>query len=304
VNLKSALGVAPDLGVRLNVLGILPTAVLVTFITALVASGAPGSAPDVSELVDKLEDLSGTDAILLTAGNLVLALIFQPVQLPLVRIFEGYWGAGPIGRTAARLLVKRQQRRRARLERAATPSDVDDPELPHRIVAAWRLRNSYPPNALLLPTALGNVLRAAEYRAGRPYGLDAVVVWPRLYPLLKSEVRAVTDDLRLQMDVAARFSAVFVIGAVISLGLLARHGWWLLVPAGSLVLGWISYRSTVAAAGAYGMSIETAFDLTHLDLRAALHLPRPSDRATEREENKQLTEFLRGVPTELHYESE
>jgi hypothetical protein len=121
---------------------------------------------------------------------------------------------------------------------------------------------------------------------------------------LTSEVRAVTDDLRLQLDVAARFTAVFFIGTAVSAGLLATHGWWLLVAVGSLVLGWISYRSAVAAAGSYGMAIETAFDLTHLELCTALHLPRPSDRETEREQNHKLTEFLRGIPTELHYDSQ
>jgi hypothetical protein len=33
------------------------------------------------------------------------------------------------------------------------------------------------------PPGLGNVLAAMEDGAGRTYGLDAVIVWPRLYPL-------------------------------------------------------------------------------------------------------------------------
>jgi hypothetical protein len=222
-------------------------------------------------------------------------------------VLEGYWGDGPIGRRLTALSTGRQRARRQRLERSATPGDaaatVDATETARLVSAAWRLRHRFPPEAILLPTSLGNVMRAAEHRAGRPYGLDAVVVWPRLYPLLSEAVRAPTDDLRLQLDLAARFTAVFLVGAVTTLALLVTHGWWLLVPLASLVLAWISYRASVAAASAYGVAVEAAFDLAHLDLRAALHLARPPDRTTERAANAELTEFFRGIPTELRYET-
>ena len=171
--------------------------------------------------------------------------------------------------------------------------------------AALRLRRTYPPEPLpLLPSALGNVLRAAEYRAGRPYGLDAVLTWPRLYPLLSAPVKAAVDDLRLQLDLAVRFTAMFVLAAIASAALLATHGWWLLVPVGALVLAWISSRGAIAAAGAYGGAVEVAFDLTHLELRKALHQSCPPDRETERILNRSLTDFFAGIPTPLEYESE
>ncbi len=53
-----------------------------------------------------------------------------------------------------------------------------------------------PAPELLRPTLPGNVLAAVESRAGEPYGLDAVVAWPRLYPLLGEGVKAVVDDRR------------------------------------------------------------------------------------------------------------
>jgi hypothetical protein len=42
----------------------------------------------------------------------------------------------------------------------------------------------------MLPTMLGNTLCAAEFRARSRYGLDVVVLWPRLYPLLSDRVPA------------------------------------------------------------------------------------------------------------------
>ena len=79
-----------------------------------------------------------------------------------------------------------------------------DDRLGEREAAARRLRR-YPPPAAILPTLLGNTLRAAEFRAGSRYGLDAVVLCPRLYPLLGDKVSATLNDLRDQLDLAARF---------------------------------------------------------------------------------------------------
>ena len=123
-----------------------------------------------------------------------------------------------------------------------------------------------PPREHVMPTQLGNALRAAEVRAGEPYGLDAVVAWPRLYPLLSDPVRAVVDGQRDALDVNARFCAVFGAAAAISAALLVTHGWWLLVAAGWLVLSWLAYRATVAAALAYGEAIRTAVDLHRFTL--------------------------------------
>jgi hypothetical protein len=170
--------------------------------------------------------------------------------------------------------------------------------------AESRLRRLFPSDpAWLLPTRLGNALRAAETRAGEPYGLDAVVAWPRLYPLLPDGVRALVDDQRDGLDLAARFCAVFAAAAAVSLVLLAIHGWWLLVPAGCLVLAWLSYRGAVAAAVAYGEGIRAAIDLHRFDLLTALHLPLPATLEEERAVNEELSLFLRQTwPVDFVYE--
>jgi hypothetical protein len=227
-------------------------------------------------------------------GLTLAATITTPLQLGLVRLLEGYWG--PAHRAGKRAL-ERQRERRAALERAAEPSSTEPSreEEARLAAAAWELRQRYPPEGLELPTALGNVLRAAEDRAGRRYGLDAVVAWPRLYPLLSPELRAVIDDQRDQLDIAARLCAVFAACAAIALVLLAPHGGlWLLVVPAWLGLAWLSYRGAVAAAVAYGSGLETAFDLHRFDLLRALHLPLPPTRAAEREANRELSAFLQG----------
>jgi hypothetical protein len=66
--------------------------------------------------------------------------------------------------------------------------------------ATWKQRQYYPNKDRLLPTALGNILRAGEDITTDRYGLDAVVVWPRLYPLLPKELKSILNDLRNQLD--------------------------------------------------------------------------------------------------------
>jgi hypothetical protein len=160
----------------------------------------------------------------------------------------------------------------------------------------------YPTRDRVLPTKLGNVLRAAEDRSGRGYGMDAVILWPRLYPLLPKPVTDLLADQRDQLDIAARFCVVFMIAGVIAGVALIAQGWWWLVPIACVLLAWLAYRSAVAAAIAYGDGIQIAFDLHRFDLLEALHLELPVDRDMERKANRELCDFLRqGVPVNLRY---
>jgi len=111
-------------------------------------------------------------------------------------------------------------------------------------MATWKLRRLYPDHDdHVMPTLLGNVLKAGEDRAGGRYGLDCVVVWPRLYPLLSEPLTAALDDARNQFDLAVRFAATFGLIAAGALVLLAPHGWWAAVILAALLLAWLSYRA-------------------------------------------------------------
>lgn len=290
-------------GLRFNLVGLLPLAVLSVFVLVLAWSGAFTGSPDLSEAVQEAVELATADAVLLVIAVLALAVILQPLQLSLVRCLEGYWGGGWIGGFLSQVGVSRHRARRRRLEAATrTTREVTEAERRRMSNAAWQLRRSYPSEPRLLPTTLGNVLRAAEDRAGGRYGLDAVVVWPRLYPLLPEGVTSVLADQRNQLDLTARFCVVFLAGAVLSLVALLGDGWWLTVPCAALLLAWLAYRSSVAAAAAYGETIQSAFDLHRFDLLEALHLSLPADRESERKANRELSDFLRqGLPINLRY---
>lgn len=300
---------AKELGPRFNLVGVLPTVMLFLFVLALYWSGAPQHSPDMRAVVERVEQVGGKEGILLALGVLLFALLMQPLQLSLVRVLEGYWDVSLLPSVGALLSRPGKwwhgRRRRKLKEQTQLRKQKGDikptPQEEARVaVADWRLRRSYPAPHRLLPTALGNALRAAEDVPYQRYGLDGVVIWPRLYPLLPPSMTGILTDRRNQLDLAARFCAVFLLCAIFSLFFLYSHGWWLLVPAFMLLLARLSYRGAVAAAVAYGESVQSAFDLYRFELHKALRIPAPSNLQAEKKTNQLITRFLRqGIADEL-----
>jgi hypothetical protein len=291
-----ALGHTGQLWYRLYILHVAPTAVLFASIAAVVWSGAPSTRPRLDEVIKTVRALNIRDAWLLLIGAIVLSLILQPLQFALIRFMEGYWGNNGVGRALSHLGIAWQRWRHRRFEQA-------------RIIrgerTGWRLAlaeersrsaskrlEQYPAASRLLPTRLGNAMRAAEDRAGSRHGLRAVAVWPRLYPLVSDRLASILVEQRHDLDVTTRFCATFLVDGVAVALLLYRHGLWLWVPVGLLALGWISYRSAVSAALAYGTTVEAAFDLHRFDLIRAMHLELPTDRDQEHRLNSALSQFL------------
>jgi hypothetical protein len=304
---------ASGLGVRFSLVGILPTTVLVLFVLALVWGGAPASPPSLPTVLSELARYDTAQGLLLVVAILALVLLLQPFQLLLIRLMEGYWGfSGPVGALCKRL-ADRHRKQRDRLQtrldhllaaasRDAATGNRTAPPTAEAGFLSERIARLYP-RGRTLPTRLGNVLRAAEENAGAPYGLDLVTLWPRLYAILPERTAALVDDQRNQLDMAVRFWVTFGVATVVSTGLLYRHGWWLAVPAVTLVLTWVCYRGAIASALVYGLGIRTAVDLYRFDLLRALHLPLPEDRESEKQTNAILSEFLRqGRPVDFHYD--
>jgi hypothetical protein len=302
MNADTIVAATSDLGVRFRFVSLLPVTVLALYVLALVWSGAPASSPSVGRVVMHARDIAGWQAVLLVVAVVVVALIAEPLQVILVRLLEGYWGQSRVGRLLAASGIAFHRARRGRLDRAQrrSPGDPDPVRAQATREDAARKLRAYPPESAILPTMLGNVLRSAEGRAGSRYGLDAIVVWPRFYPLLSGKMAAVLDDLRDQLDLAARFCVAFGMATVISVALLAGHGWWLTAAAVTLAGALLSYQAALAAAAAYGQALEAAFDLHRFDLLTALHLPLPADLVGEVTANQELSRFLRQPSEYLH----
>lgn len=297
--------------------GYLPTYAGLLFLLVLIWAGAPGGPLSFDRAWRTAANLGVAEVLLITLAVTLLAVMFQPLQLILVRALEGAWPGGlgtGLGRAwqlhRRRILQERAELPAAESHNTATNVAAPPAAPPADVfvqtagVAGARLRLRYPlPDHLVRPTALGNALAAMESTAGRGYGWDAVVAWPRLYPVLGERVRALVDDRRDTLDGAARLCATAGVVAPIAAGLLVRSGWWLLLALVPVIVSVLSYVGAVQAAMAYGEAVQTAFDLHRFDLLRALHLPLPVDRAQERVQAKAVCDWWRqGIPDRPKYE--
>ena len=87
---QSILPTSSDLGLRFNLAGTLPTTFLAVFVIALCWSGAPSEPPSWTRLLASARDLKPGEAVLLVIIILLVALLGQPLQRPLVRFVQGY----------------------------------------------------------------------------------------------------------------------------------------------------------------------------------------------------------------------
>jgi hypothetical protein len=279
----------------------LPTAAAAAFPLALVWAGAPESPPRWNDAWATAANLGLGEVVALGLGLTLAAMLTMPLQLALVRFLEGYWPAAwsPL----SRLCRASQRARRRRIAAAARlPDTTTQPsaaEVQAAGLAGTRLKRLFPPEQHLRPTALGNALAAAEHRAGAPYGWDAVVAWPRLYPLLRDQVRVVVDDRRDTLDATARLAVMGALSTIGSVLLLLRGGPWLCLALAPAAVSWLAYLGAIRTAVAYGEAIDIAFDLDRFTLITALHLSLPTDNAAERALAEELCLSWRQGVTEI-----
>jgi hypothetical protein len=212
----------------------------------------------------------------------------ESVQHGALRLLEGYWP-----RWLHRLrhyLVKRLSERNARRHRewsqlAARYSGLTAEELETYAHLDATLA-SYPTQERLLPTRLGNRLRAAEDYAWRHYGLATGVIWPRLWGVMPEGAQKEIIDARQRLDAAVRFmvwSFLFLAWTV--------WAWYWVIPLALLGMVW-GYWQALEAAGVYGELLRAAFDLHRGSLYKALRWPLPHNPAEEHQRGRQLTYYL------------
>jgi hypothetical protein len=283
--------------------GYLPTYAAAVFLLVLLWAGAPGKHVDFGQAWRVADHLGAVQTLLVALAVALVAVILQPLQLPMVRLLEGggspQWPAGAQRRRKYRLAARVSQKVDAAVAAAGAQREALIQEAG---ALSARLRSRFPvPDHLVRPTRLGNALAAMEDSAGAAYGLDAVVTWPRLYPLLSDKVRALVDDLRDGMDAAARLAVTGTVTAIAAVALLAWHSGLLtllaLVP---LAVAVLAYLGAVEAAVAYGAAVQVAFDLHRFDLLSALHMEvsvKANKEQAEQAANIALSDFLRqGIP--------
>jgi len=218
--------------------------------------------------------------------------VVQFLSTPVLRILEGYWP-----RQLARFrgfLIKRLERRARRqdaewqrlLPRVQPSAEPTPDELSTfaRLERARRRRPNAP--SRYMPTRIGNILRAAETRPADKYGLDAVVLWPRLWLVLPDSTRSELFDARYALNsaISAGIWGVFFC-------FFAPLTFWAIPVGIAIAVGAVTVWAP-ARAEAFGELVEASYDLYRGDLYRQLRWPLPADPKDELAQGESLTSYL------------
>lgn len=201
---------------------------------------------------------------------------------------QGYWHPWlrPLRRWLIAKEAKRSQRISDRWQQLARldPAQFTAEQRDEFVQLDWQQIHLPLPNQLM-PTRLGNILRAAEQRPLEKYGLDGIVCWSRLWLLLPDAVKKDLQEARADLNTAARvwlWSLLFIVWAI--------WAWWA-APVG-IISALFAYYWALDAASNYGELIEATFDLHRHLLYQSLRWNLPTDPDEERRVGQQLTEYL------------
>jgi hypothetical protein len=255
---------------------LLPVLVFAAGVGALVLSHFGWSAA-----IARWRGLNGTTMTAVAVGAgiglLVLTQVCAASLYSLIRLFEGYWMLRPWSAPLGRRMCQIHQRRWDGLV-------LTDPRDFQR-----RYREFPTRPAELLPTRLGNAIRAAETyaRDERRYGIDAVFFWPRLYPLLPATLRdslaAARSDIEQWLFTSFLSCVLIVLSCLAPLTIGTPLTAWMSVAAAATATALLAYRAAVAAAISYGELVRAAFDTHRFAMLAALGYQPPASMDAERD---------------------
>jgi hypothetical protein len=233
------------------------------------------------------------------------ALLLEAFEGAILRVYEGYWPwiQALADRRAAELREKRDQLRE--LRRKLVNGEITSKERARlgRLNAHLRHRPKNPERSM--PTYLGDILRTAEDYPRERYGLDPIVIWPRIYPHLSETLREALGATQEHLDLALRLATLMLLYGIVWSLVVAFLGAWLVLtwtlPA--LLLAWLLWRSAHPAAISYAGLFRSAFDLHRGDIYEALRWPKPRTPREEVETGERLMLYLvdHVMPDEMSY---
>lgn len=229
-----------------------------------------------------------TQLAILGGVALIAGLVLSGVSYYITRLFEGYplervsnW---PIAGRVYQSAVSFQRRRYERLR--AIRDDKDRPSK-DRQRAAWYLDRFFPNNPdALLPTRVGNAIRAFERHSNVRWGLDGVTIWPRIEALLSDHERELHVDSKINFYVftnaavgAMAVGACLIVDEAVNAPQPASHWPLYAIP---FVLGYVLYRSAIGPATEWGDSVRSSVDLHRLEIYEKLGVRAPTSFSDER----------------------
>ncbi|MFB6934047.1 hypothetical protein PGH47_26360 [Streptomyces sp. HUAS 31] len=278
-----------------------PCALFVAGVLALVRAGSFQGRSDWRTVPPESPAAAFGALVLISSCSVLLGLLLQPFQVRAVRVLEGYWDRWPLTSRLASLMIEVQRKRWRALSRRADTGVRGGGA--RRVQADVQRRlAARPPEDVLMPTALGNALRAGEISAGERYGLATLASWPRLYLQVSERALVLLRSCRDALDTAVNLCwSCLVLTGTAALALYDEPSSWWLCGLG-LAFAATAYKGAVTAAQSYAGLMHVAYDLHRFDLLEALHYSLPADRKAEEEMFLRVSDQLMGGRTDLPYD--
>jgi hypothetical protein len=251
------------------------------------------------ELVARINSRSDVErGLILGFSSLLLAFLSSYSSTYIYRLLEGYsWP-----NASATRAVRKQRRLYASLKEAADRaqgtgggSEREDKEQLWRAELAFEKLKRYPESeADILPTRLGNALKAIERYGQSRYKLDAQTFWSELNACAPDSTRDEVEDARSVIDTFVSFVFVSLVFAFLSLivAITKLHAPSLIAALGALLLSRWFYNSAVESTSWLVRAIQALVNLGRGKLASTYGLKVPSTLSEEQRMWEALAGFV------------
>lgn len=210
------------------------------------------------------------------------------LNTPIIRLYEGYpWEKSWLGECFVKQAKRRfeeivlLQTSISYLDQALQDYHLMEKSLQRDLRKLGMLINTEFPDHkdFILPTRLGNVIRCFERYSTVAYGMDAIVLWPRLISKINIEFASTIDEAKASFDFMLNVSFLSSLSflGIIAVGVSSNYPLttasllkWIWPAISFFALALIFYHFAIGRAKAWGMQIKAAFDLYRFDLLEAL----------------------------------
>lgn len=245
-----------------------------------------------------------------------VSLCLSLVSIPLIKLLEGYHR--PISKLEWLRRSERRRRQALRDEYERAPEEIKTARIDksdrltmellqiQKVDLAVAYRDSFPKSeASVMPTRLGNAIRAFEEYPAAIHGADSVTLWPSLLSVMPERFEKLIADSRAKFEFLLNVSALSLLLSFLSLfrvagELLSPHvaggcDWTLgICVSGNLVkftflfslgllLSRLAYLGSVRQAVGWGELVKTAFDNYLPALAAQMGFAVPGDQEARME---------------------
>ena len=299
---------------RLLLVSLLPNGLLAFAIWAFLRAGSFSGQSNWKAVVSSILHANIAMLFLFASVVVLLAVILQPFQVAMVRLLEGYWPGWTVTSRLASLFIGHHHRRINDSEKNIRGENglYDDATAPldrrvhvrrdyltksaaqaraERILARYPYIGDYE----LLPTSLGNALRAGETTAGERYGLDTLSSWLRMYPNLSVQLKASADSARDALDACVNLCVSFFLLAILSAVAAYHNVGALWIPILALLMMVATYAGAISTTVSYNEILRSAYDLHRFDMVKALHYKLPSAEDDEYELFQELSRLFQAL---------